>query len=94
MLAPFLRPLPLIAILRGIRPDDVDGIGDVLVAEGLRVLEVPLNSPEPFTSIGRLAGDARTVGYPVSSVPPPVGERRGMTEMRQPRCPRAAGAAT
>jgi 2-dehydro-3-deoxyphosphogalactonate aldolase len=45
----------LIAILRGVVPDRVVGIGDVLYAAGFRVIEVPLNSPDPFTSIAALA---------------------------------------
>jgi 2-dehydro-3-deoxyphosphogalactonate aldolase len=51
----YLHPLPLIAVLRGIRPDDVEPIGDVLVDAGFRILEVPLNSPDPFASIETLA---------------------------------------
>jgi 2-dehydro-3-deoxyphosphogalactonate aldolase len=57
-----MRPLdhwldlcPLVAILRGIRPDEVVDIGEALVAEGFRIIEVPLNSPEPIDSIRRLA---------------------------------------
>lgn len=46
---------PLVAILRGVRPEEVEGIGEVLVAGGIEVIEVPLNSPSPFESIGRLA---------------------------------------
>lgn len=45
---------PLIAILRGVRPDEVEGIGEVLVDAGFRLIEVPLNSPDPFDSIARL----------------------------------------
>lgn len=45
---------PLVAILRGVRPDEVEAIGDVLVAAGVRLIEVPLNSPQPFDSIARL----------------------------------------
>lgn len=41
----------LIAILRGIRPDEVAAIGLVLYRAGFRVIEVPLNSPKPFESI-------------------------------------------
>jgi len=44
----------LIAILRGVRPEEVVGIGEVLYAEGFRVIEVPLNSPEPYRSIRAL----------------------------------------
>lgn len=43
------------AILRGIRPVEAVAIGEALVAEGVRVLEVPLNSPEPLESIRLLA---------------------------------------
>lgn len=46
---------PLIAILRGVKPDEVDAIGDALVDAGFTLIEVPLNSPEPFDSIERLA---------------------------------------
>ena len=56
---------PLVAILRGVGPDEVEAIGDALVAAGIRLIEVPLNSPEPLDSIARLAarlGDAATIG--------------------------------
>jgi 2-dehydro-3-deoxyphosphogalactonate aldolase len=46
---------PLVAILRGVRPDEVEPIGDVLVEAGFTLIEVPLNSPEPLRSIERLA---------------------------------------
>ena len=49
-----LQDCPLVAILRGIRPDEVDAVGDVLVEAGLRIIEVPLNSPDPLDSIARL----------------------------------------
>ena len=60
-----LSACPLVAILRGIRPDEVEAVGDALVAAGLRIIEVPLNSPEPFDSIARLArrfGDRALIG--------------------------------
>ena len=50
----YLRPLPLIAVLRGITPAEVDAVGAALIDNGFRILEVPLNSPEPFDSIARL----------------------------------------
>ncbi len=56
---PFLAriaPLPLVAILRGIRPEEAADIGLALVDEGFLCLEVPLNSPDPFDSIARLKG--------------------------------------
>ena len=43
--------LPLIAILRGVKPDEVEAVGDVLVEAGFGMIEVPMNSPEPFQSI-------------------------------------------
>lgn len=52
--AQFAR-LPLIAILRGIRPDEAVAIGEALTDAGIGILEVPLNSPDPLTSIARLA---------------------------------------
>ncbi len=54
-IAGLLTACPLVAILRGIRPDEVEAVGDALVAAGLRIIEVPLNSPGPFDSIARLA---------------------------------------
>jgi 2-dehydro-3-deoxyphosphogalactonate aldolase len=50
-----LESLPLVAILRGLRPADAAGIGDALAAAGFRLIEVPLNSPEPLASIEALA---------------------------------------
>jgi 2-dehydro-3-deoxyphosphogalactonate aldolase len=50
----FLERLPLVAILRGVTPEAVEPIGDALVAAGFAVIEVPLNSPQPFESIRRL----------------------------------------
>ena len=45
----------LVAILRGVKPDEVVEIGEVLVAAGITLIEVPLNSPDPLRSIARLA---------------------------------------
>jgi 2-dehydro-3-deoxyphosphogalactonate aldolase len=50
-----LLDLPLIAILRGLRPDEAPAIGAALAGEGWRLVEVPLNSPQPLESIARLA---------------------------------------
>ena len=60
-----LDALPLIAILRGLRPDEAVEVGEALLAAGFRTLEVPLNSPEPLVSIRRLRdalGDRALVG--------------------------------
>jgi 2-dehydro-3-deoxyphosphogalactonate aldolase len=46
-----MAELPLVAILRGVRPDEAGEIGAALVEAGFRIIEVPLNSPEPFRSI-------------------------------------------
>jgi 2-dehydro-3-deoxyphosphogalactonate aldolase len=51
----YLDRLPLIAILRGVRPDEVVAVGRALVDAGFAIVEVPLNSPRPLESITRLA---------------------------------------
>ena len=51
----YLAPLPLVAVLRGITPAEVDAVAAALTDNGFRLLEVPLNSPEPFESIRKLA---------------------------------------
>jgi 2-dehydro-3-deoxyphosphogalactonate aldolase len=55
MLNPALQHLPLVAILRGVQPDEVEAVADALYLEGFRVIEVPLNSPQALESIARLA---------------------------------------
>ena len=49
-----MRELPLIAILRGLKPAEAAEIGEVLVEAGFRLIEVPLNSPQPLASISAL----------------------------------------
>jgi 2-dehydro-3-deoxyphosphogalactonate aldolase len=46
--------LPLVAILRGLKPEESEGIATALYDAGFRLIEVPLNSPEPFESIRRI----------------------------------------
>jgi 2-dehydro-3-deoxyphosphogalactonate aldolase len=53
-LAQALAQLPLIAILRGLTPVEAPAIGEALVRSGFAIIEVPLNSPEPFKSITAL----------------------------------------
>ncbi|MCC5881452.1 MAG: 2-dehydro-3-deoxy-6-phosphogalactonate aldolase [Halomonas sp.] len=47
--------LPLIAILRGVTPDEAVAVGEAVLAAGITTLEVPLNSPQPLNSIRRLS---------------------------------------
>jgi 2-dehydro-3-deoxyphosphogalactonate aldolase len=49
------HPLPLVAILRGVKPDEVIAVADALMAHGFSLIEVPLNSPAPLESIQALA---------------------------------------
>jgi 2-dehydro-3-deoxyphosphogalactonate aldolase len=55
-----LAELPLIAILRGITPDEAVPVGLVLAEAGFRIIEVPLNSPQPLRSIELLARELGT----------------------------------
>jgi len=55
----FLDDLPVVAILRGVSPDNVVAVGEVLYDAGIRAIEVPLNSPDPSRSIEHLS---RTFG--------------------------------
>ena len=61
----YLDQCPLVAIIRGVNPDEAESIGDALYEAGIRIIEVPLNSPDPLSSIKRLAtkfGDRVLVG--------------------------------
>jgi 2-dehydro-3-deoxyphosphogalactonate aldolase len=60
-----LDECPLVAIIRGITPDEAEATGEILYEAGIRIIEVPLNSPEPLKSIEILAkrlGDRALVG--------------------------------
>ncbi len=60
-----LRQSPLIAILRGIEPSEVDEVFSELFSAGIVIAEIPLNSPQPFASILRAAqlfGDRMLIG--------------------------------
>jgi 2-dehydro-3-deoxyphosphogalactonate aldolase len=54
MLEHYLQPLPLIAILRGIHPDEAVAVASAIVQAGIRIVEVPLNSPSALDSIALL----------------------------------------
>jgi len=61
----YLDECPLIAIIRGVTPDDAEAIGEAIWGGGIRIIEVPLNSPDPLRSIERIAakfGDRALVG--------------------------------
>ena len=56
---------PLVAVIRGVTPDEVEDVGEALFEAGIRIIEVPLNSPDPLRSIEKLAirmGDRALVG--------------------------------
>ncbi|WP_419254438.1 2-dehydro-3-deoxy-6-phosphogalactonate aldolase [Caulobacter sp. ErkDOM-YI] len=58
-------PPPIVAILRGVKPDEIVAIAGALVEAGIRAIEVPLNSPDPLESIRRLCqayGDVALCG--------------------------------
>jgi len=68
---------PLVAILRGVRPEEVVAIGEALALTGFSIIEVPLNSPQPFDSIRRLAerfGDEVLIGAGTVTDPEKVQE--------------------
>jgi len=61
----YLDECPLIAIIRGVTPDEAEATADAIFEGGIRIIEVPLNSPDPLRSIERIAakfGDTALVG--------------------------------
>jgi 2-dehydro-3-deoxyphosphogalactonate aldolase len=61
----YLGICPLVGIIRGVTPDEAEAIGAAIFESGIRIIEVPLNSPEPLRSIRRLAdsfGDRALIG--------------------------------
>lgn len=72
----YLEPCPLVAIIRGVTPDEAEGIGDAIFQAGIRIIEVPLNSPDPLKSIELLAkrfGEEALVGAGTVLDPADVG---------------------
>lgn len=60
-----LQACPLVAIIRGVTPDEAEAVAEAILGAGFRIIEVPLNSPDPFVSIERIAkrfGSEATVG--------------------------------
>ena len=76
LLQRYLDQCPLVGIIRGVRPDDAEAVGEALHEGGIRIIEVPLNSPNPLASIERLArkfGDEVLVGAGTVLDPTDVG---------------------
>jgi hypothetical protein len=71
----------IIAILRGLRPEEALPIGEALIGAGIASIEVPLNSPDPFASIGAMA---REFGHPC----PDRGGHRARPSRTWPGCAR------
>jgi 2-dehydro-3-deoxyphosphogalactonate aldolase len=73
----WLERCPVIAILRGIRPEEAESIGTALESAGISIVEVPLNSPDPFESISILSrafGSRMLVGAGTLTDPKQVSE--------------------
>ncbi len=65
MFRTYLEECPLIAIVRGVTPDEAEAIGRAIIDAGIRIIEVPLNSPDPLKSIELLSatlGDRALIG--------------------------------
>lgn len=72
-----LARCPLVAILRGLKPDEALDVGAALVEAGIAIIEVPLNSPDPLKSIALLAerfGADTLIGAGTVMSPADVGE--------------------
>ena len=72
----YLDACPLVAIIRGVTPGEAEATGEAIHEAGIRMIEVPLNSPDPLQSIERLAkrfGDEMLVGAGTVLEPADVG---------------------
>ena len=49
-----LAEFPLVAILRGVTPDRIEKVAGAIFEAGIRAIEVPLNSPDPYKSIDKI----------------------------------------
>lgn len=61
----WIAKCPLVAIIRGVTPDEAEAVGEAIWEAGIRIIEVPLNSPDPLGSISRLSerfGDGALIG--------------------------------
>lgn len=71
----------IIAILRGVTPAEVEAHAEALIAAGIVAIEVPLNSPDPYDSIGRLVdrfGDRAKIGAGTVLTPDEVARLAGI----------------
>ncbi|NKB75817.1 MAG: 2-dehydro-3-deoxy-6-phosphogalactonate aldolase [Gammaproteobacteria bacterium] len=60
-----IAQMPLIAILRGVQPEEAVGVGNALIEQGFKIIEVPLNSPTPFKTLKLMSerlGDRAIIG--------------------------------
>ena len=76
LLHAYLDQCPLVGIIRGVTPDEAGGIGEAIYEGGIRIIEIPLNSPDPLQSIELLAkkfGDEVLVGAGTVLDPTDVG---------------------
>ena len=83
--------LPLIAILRGVTPDEAVDVCGAIIETGITTIEVPLNSPDPFESIKRMAdafGKTATIGAGTVLSTDDVGrvQQSGGTLIVSPNC--------
>lgn len=76
----YLEQCPLVAIIRGVTPDEAQTVGAAIFDAGIRIIEVPLNSPDPLASIRRLAdslGDRALIGAGTVLDPAQVADVQG-----------------
>ena len=74
-------PPPIVAILRGVKPTEIVNIAAALVAAGIKGIEVPMNSPDPLESIGKLCdafGDQALCGAGTVLAPEVVDQVAGV----------------
>jgi 2-dehydro-3-deoxyphosphogalactonate aldolase len=61
----YFAACPLISVIRGVTPDEAEAVGEAIYQAGIRIIEVPMNSPDPLGSIEKLArrmGDRALIG--------------------------------